>query len=119
MALRRPIIMKKKDPPVPETNCEKDIAKPYTPESLANRWHVSATMVRNMCCSGQIGHFKIGKLYRIPKYEVEAIEQCKKLQSENSEEAFVSRGKRKENEKGISLRHARERKQSPRGVTAI
>ncbi|MGA0617419.1 excisionase family DNA-binding protein [Paracoccus sp. KR1-242] len=51
-----------------------DERRPFTPETLADRWECSATMVRNMAASGQIRSFRVGKLYRIPHAAVEEYE---------------------------------------------
>lgn len=42
------------------------MSRPYTPETLANRWGVSATMIRNMCGAGDIEHFRLGDLRQTP-----------------------------------------------------
>ncbi|WP_147393065.1 helix-turn-helix domain-containing protein [Paracoccus siganidrum] len=43
-----------------------DAATPFTPESLAEKWGVSATSIRNKCNTGELRHFRFGRLYRIP-----------------------------------------------------
>ena len=48
--------------------------RPFTPESLADRWECSAEKIRKMVRSGEIASFKLGKLIRIPAVEVERIE---------------------------------------------
>lgn len=42
-----------------------DSSKPYTPETLGERWDCSATTVRNMCIDGTLRSFRVGRLYRI------------------------------------------------------
>ena len=49
-------------------------AKPFTPESLAERWGCSAEKIRQMFHSGEIAGFRLGKLIRIPAVEVEKYE---------------------------------------------
>jgi len=44
---------------------EENNPRPYTPETLAERWECSASTVRNMCISGTLRSFRVGKLYRI------------------------------------------------------
>ncbi|WP_081788197.1 helix-turn-helix domain-containing protein [Sulfitobacter mediterraneus] len=86
------------------------MTRPYTPETLANRWGVSATMVRNMCGAGDITHFRVGKLYRIPAKSVEDYE-CQKSASGGSGAGSASIGEMiPENDSAISLRHAPERR---------
>lgn len=48
--------------------------RPYSPETLAERWGCSAEKIRQMCRRGEIESFKLGKLIRIPAAEVERIE---------------------------------------------
>lgn len=49
------------------------IAPPYTPDTLAIRWGVTANAVRKRCANGELEHFRFGKLYRIPARVVENI----------------------------------------------
>ena len=49
-------------------------AKPYSPETLAERWGCSAEKIRQMCRRGEIANFKLGKLIRIPAAEIERFE---------------------------------------------
>lgn len=91
------------------------MSQPFTPETLANRWGVSATMIRNMCGEGAIQHFRIGKLYRIPAQAVEEYE-CQTSASEGSEAGSASIGEtRPVNVSDINLRHAPERKRRRKG----
>lgn len=86
--------------------------KPFTPETLATRWGVSATTVRNMCLEGSLSHFRLGRLYRIPAAVVEELEECQTSASDVSEAGTASIGGKVGSESVISLRHAPERKQS-------
>ena len=52
--------------------------KPYSPETLGERWDCSAEKVRLMCRDGEIASFRLGKLIRIPAAEVERYE-CQSL----------------------------------------
>ena len=48
--------------------------RPYTPETLAERWECSPELIRRMLKSGELQGFKVGgKLWRI-RYEV--VEEC-------------------------------------------
>lgn len=49
-------------------------ARPFTPETLGERWDCSAQKIRNMFQNGEIAGFRLGKLIRIPAIEVERIE---------------------------------------------
>lgn len=49
-------------------------ARPFSPQTLADRWGCSAEMVRQMCRRGDLAWFPLGKLIRIPANEVERIE---------------------------------------------
>lgn len=48
--------------------------KPFSPESLADRWACSAEKVRLMYRNGELSGFRLGKLIRIPATEVERYE---------------------------------------------
>ena len=49
-------------------------ARPYSPETLADRWGCSSEKVRQMFHLGELNGFRLGKLIRIPANEVERIE---------------------------------------------
>ena len=85
-------------------------ARPYDPKSLAEKWGVSATTIRNRCDAGELPHFRLGKLYRIPAKIVEEIESCQTSASDDLEAVSASTGALREDESVISLRHAPERK---------
>ena len=67
---------------------------PFTPETLAAHWGVSASSIRSRCNAGHLPHFRFGKLYRIPANVVEEIEACQISASDDSVEDSVSTGKR-------------------------
>ena len=48
--------------------------KPYSPETLAERWGCSSEKIRLMYHAGEISGFRLGKLIRIPANEVERYE---------------------------------------------
>jgi len=54
--------------------------RPFTPETLAERWCCSSEKVRQMFHSGDLAGFRLGKLIRIPAIEVERFE-CEQTQS--------------------------------------
>ena len=91
------------------------IQGPYSPETLAERWGVSANAVRKRCASGDLPHFRFGKLYRIPADVVEEFEACQTSASDACAADTASTGPvTTANEFGISLRHAPERKLKPK-----
>ena len=49
-------------------------ARPFTPETLAERWGCSGQKIRDMFHSGELPGFRLGKLIRIPVIEVERYE---------------------------------------------
>ncbi len=53
---------------------EIDERRPYTPETLAERWGCTSRNVRDMCANGQLAFFRLGRLYRIPAWSVDEIE---------------------------------------------
>lgn len=64
-------------------------AKPYSPETLAERWGCSAEKVRLMFRNGELAGFRLGKLIRIPAAEVERYE-CQNTPSPDTEESSPS-----------------------------
>lgn len=66
-------------------------AKPFSPETLAERWGCSAEKVRGMYRSGELPGFRLGKLIRIPANEVERYE-CQSTPSHGTEESLQSLG---------------------------
>ena len=62
------------------------MTKPFSPETLAERWDCSAEKVRLMCRNGVVASFRLGKLIRIPASEVERIECLTDTPSQNTEE---------------------------------
>ena len=53
-------------------------AKPYSPQTLAERWGCSDQKIRNMIEDRELAGFRLGKLIRIPASEVERYE-CQSL----------------------------------------
>ena len=54
--------------------------RPYSPETLADRWGCSAEKIRRMYHDGALAGFRLGKLIRIPANEVERLE-CQNIGS--------------------------------------
>ncbi len=50
------------------------MTRPFTPESLADRWEVSAETVRQLCHQNALRHFRVGRMFRIPAAAVEEYE---------------------------------------------
>jgi excisionase family DNA binding protein len=48
--------------------------RPYSPQTLAQRWGCSAEKIRRMYRNGELAGFELGKLIRIPAAEVERFE---------------------------------------------
>ena len=51
-----------------------DIEKPFSTRRLAERWECSEQHVRDLIQNGDLNHFRIGRLIRIPYKEVEQFE---------------------------------------------
>ena len=60
--------------PLHDPPAETAFSKPFTPESLAERWSCSAEKVRQMVRRGELMAIRLGKLIRIPAIEVERFE---------------------------------------------
>ena len=64
-----------------ESGAVKVNERPYTPESLAERWECSPQHVRKMLADGRLKGFKLGsRMWRISTTEVAKVEgdQCEK-----------------------------------------
>src|SRR5690625_685425 len=51
-------------------------ARPYTPETLAERWSCSSQHIRDLVAAGRLRAFRVGRLIRIRREEVERYEAC-------------------------------------------
>lgn len=78
-----------------------EFRKPFSPQTLAQRWDCSAEKIRRMYRDGILPGFQLGKLVRIPAAAVERFE-CQTTESSSiaesspspsttSEAAFASR----------------------------
>lgn len=82
-------------------------AKPYSPETLAERWGCSSEKVRLMYRSGELNGFRLGKLIRIPAAEVERYE-CQDTASQSTEESSPSPSSMQEQASRAEFRLARQ-----------
>lgn len=69
------------------------MTRPFSPETLAERWGCSAAKVRTMYRDGELAGFRLGKLIRIPAAEVERYE-CLNTPSPCTEESLPSPSER-------------------------
>lgn len=79
--------------------------RPYSPETLAERWGCSAEKIRRMYHDGELAGFRLGKLIRIPANEVERVE-CLNTPSDSTEESSSCDTKTQED--GFASRLARQ-----------
>ncbi len=75
--------------------------RPYSPETLADRWGCSAEKVRRMYHGGEIEGFRLGKLIRIPADAVERYE-CQNTDLSSTEESSPSPTMKKEEDAFVS-----------------
>jgi excisionase family DNA binding protein len=68
------------------------VQRPFTPETLADRWACSSEKIRLMFHRGELAGFRLGRLIRIPAVEVERFEceQTRQVQVTNSSNIEVS-----------------------------
>lgn len=64
-------------------------ARPFSPETLANRWGCSSEKIRQMYHLGELHGFRLGRLIRIPANEVERVE-CLNTDLSNTEDNSAS-----------------------------
>lgn len=88
--------------------------RPYTLQSLANRWGCSAESVRLMVKAGRLPHFRVGRMIRIAARVVEDIETCENTGSGGLEAALSSPSGQMESAGVFVLRHSAERKRRPK-----
>jgi excisionase family DNA binding protein len=88
------------------------IARPFSPETLAERWGCSSDKVRRMYRAGEIEGFKLGKLIRIPAAAVERFE-CQTTELLPTEDLSPS-SSRTPSEDAFGSRLARMTEASPR-----
>lgn len=92
--------------------------RPYTPDSLAERWQCSAETVRQMIKRGELRAFRVGVMYRVPVDAVEEYE-CRTLPSGDfAAVSALSGAMPAASGTAISLRHATERRQKPKPLTS-
>ena len=58
-----------------ETEARPMDRKVYTPKTLAERWQCSDRTVHEMCNSGELRAFRVGRMFRIRAEDVEAYEK--------------------------------------------
>ena len=84
------------------------MGRPFSPETLAERWGCSAEKVRRMYHSGEIAAFRLGKLIRIPADEVDRIECQASQNTPSSDIAESSFSPIRERPDGFESRLARQ-----------
>lgn len=57
--------------------------RPFTPDTLAERWQCSAETVRQMLRDGRLRGFRVGRMFRLPADAVDDYEEGK----QNGDEA--------------------------------
>lgn len=50
-------------------------ATPLTPDEVASRWRVSRRRIVDLCRTGWLRAFKVGRSWRIPAAELERVRQ--------------------------------------------
>ena len=65
--------------------------KPFSPETLAERWGCSSEKIRQMVHSGELAGFRLGKLIRIKAIEVERYE-CSQSEVTNLTDSSPTEG---------------------------
>ncbi|TDK53356.1 helix-turn-helix domain-containing protein [Antarcticimicrobium luteum] len=98
---------------------ELDLSPPYTPKTLAERWSCSSETVRQLCKSGRLESFRVGRQFRIPSHKVEEYEQCRNIASVGSTTASSLSGMRKmDADAGIVLTRTPSNAPRPKPVTS-
>src|SRR5690625_3273834 len=66
-------------------------ARPYTPETLAERWSCSSQHIRDLVAAGHLRAFRVGRLIRIRRGEAESRAACQE-EAERVSSAFATYG---------------------------
>ncbi|WP_349252166.1 excisionase family DNA-binding protein [Actibacterium sp. MT2.3-13A] len=94
-----------------------DLSPRYTPKTLAERWSCSSETVRQLCKSGQLESFRVGRQFRIPAHKVEEYEQRRNTASAASMVASSLSGMRKiDADAGIVLKRTLLNAPKPKSV---
>ncbi|NSY97910.1 helix-turn-helix domain-containing protein [Agrobacterium tumefaciens] len=89
------------------------MTRPFTPETLAERWECSARHIRKLCASGALPSFRLGgKLLRIRLEDVEAYE-CQNGDLPGSTGNFALHGTKPEESADVIDLAQRTRKRRP------
>ena len=88
-------------------------AKPYSPQTLAERWGCGESTVRNLIRRNELATFRIGTLIRISADEVERFE-CQNIQCNGSEGGMPLSGERTASEGGEPYTPKIDRARKPR-----
>lgn len=87
--------------------------KPYSPQTLAERWGCGESTVRNLIRRNELATFRIGTLIRISAEEVERFE-CQTTQCRGSEGDMPSSGETLESDGGAHSMPQIDRARRPR-----
>lgn len=78
--------------------------KPFSCTTLAKRWGCSKQTIHNMIERKEIQNtFSVGRMKRIPAFEVERIESCGNQSQDYIEESTMPCGDREQTQKGNPL----------------
>jgi excisionase family DNA binding protein len=90
-----------------------EIERPYSPQTLADRWGCGESTVRNLIRRNELATFRIGTLIRISAEEVERFE-CQNIRCNASEGDMPSSGTSKASEGGELYTPQIDRARKPR-----
>jgi excisionase family DNA binding protein len=93
--------------------------RPYTLDSLAERWECTGAHVRRLCGAGKLRHFKIGNLYRIPVDAVLEFEVGNYGEDKNTPPVAISTGPEKDDPVAAYIRSFRDRMSGHTGGSVL
>jgi excisionase family DNA binding protein len=68
--------------------------RPYSTYELAERWGVSDQHIRDLIRSGELQHFRVGRLIRVPAAAVREKELCQNTEPSSTGEAGTPSGQK-------------------------
>lgn len=84
--------------------------RPYTPETLADRWACSTETIRQLVKSGRLPGFRVGRMFRIPAAAVEEYERDAGASPRPGGASHLPGPTAEAGTEGIILKHSRERR---------
>lgn len=64
--------------PEPQAGDTEGLGRSYTPQTLATRWGISVSQVRNLCAAGELRSFRVGVAGKLLRFRPDAVADAEK-----------------------------------------